>query len=97
MHHRKLSNSDWIIIFFFGNNSDWIMIEERFQKKLSSWKGKLLSVGGWLVLINSVLTSLSMYMLSFFEVPRGILQKFRLLGLSFLLAKRRTQEKIQTH
>jgi hypothetical protein len=28
------------------------MIEERFRKKLSSWKGKLLSVGGWLVLIS---------------------------------------------
>ena len=64
MHHRKLPNSDWIVI------------EERFQKKLSSWKGKLLSVGGRLVLINSVLANLAMYMLSlFFEVPRGVLRK----------------------
>lgn len=63
MHHRKLSNSDWI------------MVEEKFQKKLSSWKGKLLSVGGRLVLINSVLTSLAMYMLSFFEDPKGVLRK----------------------
>ena len=31
MNHNKLSNSDW------GQ------IEERFKKKLSSWKGKLLS------------------------------------------------------
>jgi hypothetical protein len=63
MHHRKLSNKDWIII------------EEKFQKKLSSWKGKLLSVGGRLVLINSVLTSLAMYILSFFELPKGVLRK----------------------
>jgi hypothetical protein len=42
------------------------VIEERFQKKLSSWKGKLLSVGDRLVLINSVLTNLAMYMLSLF-------------------------------
>ena len=27
---------------------------------------------GWLVLINSVLTSLSMFLLSFFEVPVGV-------------------------
>ncbi|WVZ66350.1 hypothetical protein U9M48_015586, partial [Paspalum notatum var. saurae] len=27
-------------------NKDWVEIEERFQKKLGSWKGKLLSVGG---------------------------------------------------
>jgi hypothetical protein len=24
-------------------NKDWSVVEERFQKKLSSWKGKLLS------------------------------------------------------
>jgi hypothetical protein len=35
-----------------------------------------LSVGGRLVLINSVLTSLAMYMLSFFEIPKGVLKKF---------------------
>jgi hypothetical protein len=63
MHHMKLSNSDWIII------------EQKFLKKLSSWKGKLLSVGSRLVLINFVLTSLAIYMLSFFEVPRGVLKE----------------------
>jgi hypothetical protein len=52
MHYRKLYNSDWK------------MIEERIEKKLSSSKGKYLSVGGRLVLINSVLTSLAMFMLS---------------------------------
>jgi hypothetical protein len=50
-------------------------IEERIEKKLSCWKGKYLSVSGRLVLINSVLTSLSMFMLSFFEVLRGVLEK----------------------
>jgi hypothetical protein len=50
-------------------------IEERIEKKLSSRKGKYLSVAGRLVLINSVLTSLPMFMLSFFEVPKGVLKK----------------------
>ena len=36
---------------------------------------KLLSLGNRLVLINSLLSSLSMFMLSFFEVPRGVLKK----------------------
>ena len=35
----------------------------------------MLSVGGRLVLINSVLSSLPMFMMSFFEIPRGILKK----------------------
>jgi hypothetical protein len=45
MHYRKL------------NNSDWKTVEANFEKKLSGWKGKLMSVGGRLVLINSVLTA----------------------------------------
>ena len=56
-------------------NADWREVEERFQKKLCAWKGKMLSVGGRLVLINSVLSNLSMYMFSFFEVPREVLKK----------------------
>ena len=63
MHFRKLRNKDWRIV------------EERFERKLSSWKGKLLSVGGRLVLINSVLTSLPMFMKLFFELPKGVLKK----------------------
>jgi hypothetical protein len=57
------------------SNGDWRMVEERFQKKLSSWKGKMLSSGGRLVLINSVLSSLPLYMLSFFRIPKGVLEK----------------------
>jgi len=55
MHFRKLSNNDWKII------------EDRIEKRLSGWKGNLLSIGGRLVLINSILSSLPMFMLSFFR------------------------------
>jgi hypothetical protein len=58
MHFRKL------------NNKNWEIIEERIEKKLSSWKGKYLSIGGHLVLINSMLSSLPMFMLSFFKIPK---------------------------
>ncbi len=63
MHYRKL------------NNKDWEVIEQRIEEKLCSWKEKHLSVGGRLVLINSVLSSLVMFMISFFEIPKGVLQK----------------------
>jgi hypothetical protein len=53
---------------------DWREVEERFQKKLSSWKGNLLSSGGRLVLINSVLSSLPMFMMSF-RIPKGVREK----------------------
>ena len=63
MHTRKLSNKGWQII------------ENIIEKRLSGWKEKMLSTGGRLVLINSVLSSLPMFMMSFFELPRGVLKK----------------------
>jgi hypothetical protein len=39
----------------------WKLIEEILQKRLSSWKVKLLSLGGRLVLINLVLTNMVLY------------------------------------
>jgi hypothetical protein len=56
-------------------NQDWQLVETRFQKKLASWKSKLLSAGGRLVLINAVLSSLPMFMMSFFRIPKGVLKK----------------------
>jgi hypothetical protein len=55
MHYKKLTNKGWSFL------------EERIEKKLSSWKSKMLSweKGGRLVLLNSVLSSLPMFMLSF--------------------------------
>jgi hypothetical protein len=38
--------------------AEWKIVEERLQKCLSTWKGKLLSLGGRLVLINLVLTNM---------------------------------------
>ena len=72
-------------------NADWNVLLERIEKKLSSSKGKHLSVGGRLVLINSVLISLPMFMMSFFEVPRVILRKLDYLRSRFfgkLIAKK---------
>jgi hypothetical protein len=54
IHHRRFTLAEWKIL------------EERLQKCLTSWKGKLLSLGGRLVLINSVLTNMVLYMISFF-------------------------------
>jgi len=53
MHTRKLSNKDWQII------------ENIIEKKLSGWKGKMLSAGGRLILINSMFSSLLIFMMSF--------------------------------
>jgi hypothetical protein len=63
IHFRKLRNAEW------GK------VEERFERRLGSWKGKHLSIGGRLTLTNSVLSSLPMYMMSFFALPKGVQKK----------------------
>ena len=60
IHYRRLLNKEWKII------------EDRFEKKLGCWAGKMLSYGDRLVLINSVLTSLPMFLFSFFQIPVGV-------------------------
>jgi hypothetical protein len=65
MHHRQLLNAEWS------------KVEERFQKKLSCWKAKHLSYEGRLILLNFVLSSLPMFMMHFFEIPKGVLEKTR--------------------
>ena len=63
MTHRRLRNSEWRCVI------------DRFEKRLSNWKAKFLSSGGRLVLINSVLSSLPIFMMSFLEIPTSVLQK----------------------
>jgi hypothetical protein len=63
------------------------MIKGWIEKKLNSWQGKYLSVENRLVLINSILSSLPMFMLSFFEISKGVLEKLTILD-QFFLAKR---------
>jgi hypothetical protein len=75
IHYRRLSNADWK------------RVEERFEKRLSSSKGKHLSTGGRLTLINSVLSSLPMYIMSFFAIPKGVLKKLNYFRSTFFLAK----------
>ena len=69
IHFRKLSNADWK------------QVDEHFEKRLSSWKGKHLSTGRWLTLINSVLSNLPMYMMSFFYNPKRCAPKIGLFSV----------------
>ena len=50
-------------------------MQERFEKCLGSWKGRNLCTGGCLTLNNSVLSSLPIYMMPFFEIPKGVRKK----------------------
>jgi hypothetical protein len=60
MDHNKLRNADWVVI------------EEKFKRKLSTLRAKHLSYEGHLILLNSVLRSLPMLMMCFFEILKGV-------------------------
>ena len=48
----------------------WDSIEEIFRKRLSSWKRQYISKGGRLTLIRSTLSSLPIFFLSLFRMPK---------------------------
>jgi hypothetical protein len=52
-------------------NGECKPIEDRVEKNLGSWVGKMLSYEDRLILINSVLTSLLIFMLSFLRDSSG--------------------------
>jgi hypothetical protein len=53
--------------------SQWALVEEKFAKQISRWKGNLLSIGDRVTLVNACLTSICLYMLSFLEAPKGFI------------------------
>jgi hypothetical protein len=47
----------------------WEPVLARIRNRLSGWKSRFLSFGGRLVLLKAVLTSMPVYVLSFFKAP----------------------------
>jgi hypothetical protein len=62
LHDRKLRIND----------SD--VLVHKVIGKLSNWSGSLLSFGGRLTLINSVLSAILLYMFSLYKVPILVIQ-----------------------
>ncbi|KAJ0588293.1 putative RNA-directed DNA polymerase [Helianthus annuus] len=53
--------------------SNWQPVYEAFRSRLSSWKGHLLSIGGRVVLIKSVLESLPSFYFSLYKAPKKVI------------------------
>ncbi|GJY33366.1 RNA-directed DNA polymerase, eukaryota [Tanacetum coccineum] len=53
----------------------WDDMVDRVRNRLSKWKMKMLSSGGRLTLVKSVLGSMPIFHMSLFKVPAGILHK----------------------
>lgn len=62
----------------------WQPILGKMRRKLATWKQKLLSFGGWICLINSVMNALPLFFLSFFRIPKGVVKEAKRILRTFL-------------
>lgn len=56
-------------------NKDRKTAENTMESKLSCWQGRLQSIGGRLILINSSLSYVPLYMISFYRLPTGVKER----------------------
>lgn len=64
--------------------STWKPIVEATRKQLSTWKGRQLSIGGRITLINSTLSSLPLYFFSFYKAPICVIKELSQIQRNFL-------------
>ncbi|GKC24663.1 RNA-directed DNA polymerase, eukaryota, reverse transcriptase zinc-binding domain protein, partial [Tanacetum coccineum] len=65
--------------------SNWSPIIKKFSSKLSIWKARLLSVGGRLTLINSVLGNLPTSYMSIYSMPTTVCNKLESMRNKFFI------------
>jgi len=66
------------------NKKFWQLMVEKFRSRLTSWKGKLISIAGRVCLIKSLISALPLYYLSFFKMPRNVIKELVRIQINFL-------------
>ncbi|GKB80164.1 RNA-directed DNA polymerase, eukaryota [Tanacetum coccineum] len=74
--------------------SSWDDVVAKLSARLSKWKLKSLSIGGRLTLIKSVLSSLPLYYMSSFKVPKGVLSKMESIRRNFFNGVENAEKKM---
>ena len=64
--------------------ADWFWLLQKFEKRINHWAYKYLSLGGRLVLVNAVLSSIPVYWMGLAPLPCTILKKLRRSLFNFL-------------
>ena len=63
---------------------DWYWLVQEFKKRISLWTHKILSLGGKLILVQSILSSIPMYWMGLAPIPVSTLHKLRRIMVAFL-------------
>ena len=84
--------SGWFPLQYLGlplhksklNKQDWDFLIAKFEHKLQTWKGQLLSIGRRMTLINSALSSMPLYTLSIYKLPDHVIKHIDRIRCRFL-------------
>ena len=68
----------------FNSLAAWDGVEERFCRRLAMWKMQYISKGGRLTLIRSTLSSMPIYFMSIFYLPRKVRLRLEKIQRDFL-------------
>ena len=68
----------------FKSVAIWDGVKERFHKRLAMWKRRDISKGGRLTLIQSTLSSMPIYVMSLFCIPRQVRLRLKKVQRDFL-------------
>ncbi|XP_071713091.1 uncharacterized protein [Rutidosis leptorrhynchoides] len=64
--------------------SMWDSIIKKIKKKLAGWKGRCLSFGGRLVMVNAVIYNLPLHYMSIYKAPISVIKQLERLRRNFL-------------
>lgn len=73
---------------------NWRGFLERCERRLATWKSRYLSLGGRMVLVNSVLDALPTYVMSLFPLPVEVRDRFDALRRHLIWQGNRDKRKI---
>nr|GEW62821.1 hypothetical protein [Tanacetum cinerariifolium] len=68
-----------------SRHSAWSTIIQKIRSRLSIWKAKTLFIGGRLTLLKSILGAVSLYTMSIYKAPKGVLHEMEMIRNKFFV------------
>lgn len=78
------------------SKQDVAPVIEKMEKRLAGWKSKILSRGGRLTLINSTLSTIPTYLMSFYKFPKWAIKEMDKIRRNFFWANNQDGKGIHT-
>ncbi|KAL8544587.1 hypothetical protein ACS0TY_004972 [Phlomoides rotata] len=64
--------------------SSWTKLTERVKRRLTKWNDKRILFGGRITLIQSVLSTIPIYCLSFYRIPKKMIKELSAIQRKFM-------------